>query len=184
MRKYSQILFVALLVLVLTLSHPISSYAKQEPPNTTITVTVNNLGCSTSVGTNAFAATAFTFGASNSGTTSTGGGAGAGKANISDLNVSKAFNECSPAIFGAVVTGKHFPSVKLVHADANGNPVLTIELQEVLVSSYQIGGSAGPDVPIENVSFNFAKVCITDSATNTKLCYDAAAAKTFGKESK
>jgi type VI secretion system secreted protein Hcp len=178
MRKSSQILFfVALLVFAFTLSNPSVSYAKQDVPNTSITVTVNQLNCSTGGGAGTFAVSAFSFGASNTGTTS-GGGGGAGKANISDLNVSKAFNECSPAIFGGIVTGKHFPSVKLVHADANGNPVLTIELQDVLISSYSIGGTAGPDVPIENVSFNFVKICITDSATNTKLCWDQAQQKT------
>ena len=178
MRKVSQILFVALLVLALTVSHPTTSFAKQEPPNTTITVTVNQLGCSTAAGTNAFAATAFRFGATQS-TTTSGGGSGTGKANVSNLNVAKAFNECSPALFGAVVTGRHFPSVKLVHADGNGNPVLTVDLQDVLVSSYQIGGSAGPDAPTENIAFAFAKICITENGTNAKLCWDAAANKTY-----
>lgn len=174
-KSSSRIVAIALMIAVVFSTATIS-YAKQEPPNTTINVTVANLGCSTNAGTNAFAVSSFSFGASNTSTTTTGGG-GAGKAQLTGLNVTKAFNECSPALFGAVVTGKHFPSLRLVHADANGNPVITIDLNDVLVSSYQISGNAGPDVPFESLSFSFEKICITDAASNTKLCYDVALSK-------
>lgn len=169
--------FVAILLMIaIVFSTSTISYAKQEPPNTAINVVLNGLGCSTPGGTNAFAVSAFSFGATNTSTT-IGGGGGAGKATVGGLNVAKAFNECSPALFGAVVTGKHFPSLRLVHADANGNPVITIDLNDVLVSSYQISGNAGPDVPFESLTFTFEKICITDAASNTKLCYDVAANK-------
>ena len=169
--RFAAIMMVIVLVFTTT---PLS--AKQEAPNTTITVVLNGLGCSTAAGTNTFAANAFSFGATNT-TTTTGGGGGAGKAQVGGLNINKAFNECSPALFGAVVTGKHYQSLRMVHADANGNPVITIDLDDVLVSSYQIAGTAGPDVPSESLSFSFGKICITDAASNTKLCYDVAANK-------
>jgi len=169
--RFAAIIMVIVLIFTTT---PLS--AKQEPPNTTITVMLNGLGCSTAAGTNTFAANAFSFGATNTGT-SAGGGGGTGKAEVGRLNVNKAFNECSPALFGAVVTGKHFPSLRMVHADANGNPVITIDLDDVLVSSYQIAGTAGPDVPSEMLAFSFGKICITDAASNTKLCYDINANK-------
>lgn len=165
-----------LAIITFVLLTPLASFAKQDPPLTSIEITVNGLGCSTPAGAGGFSVSSFTFGASNTATT-TGGGAGAGKANVSDLQVTKAFNECSPALFGAVVTGKHFASAKLVHADGNGNPVLTVDLTDVLITSYQISGSAGPNVPMESVGFAYGKICITDAASGTKLCYDAAASK-------
>lgn len=178
MQRSYKVVFGALLVFVLALTNPIRSYAKKEVevPNTSITVSIPQLGCSTTAGTGAFTVSAFSFGASQTTTTGTGG-AGAGKPNVSSLNISKAFNECSPALFGALVAGRHYSSLRLVHADGNGNPVLTIDLSQVLVSSYQIAGSAGPDLPLESVSFAFAKICITDNATNTKMCYDASLSK-------
>jgi type VI secretion system secreted protein Hcp len=174
MRRISRIVTVTLIVLALTLSTSTVSYAKQEPPSTSIAVSVNGLSCATPAGTGAFSVGAFSFGATQTGTTSGGGGGGAGKASVSELRVTKEFNECSPALFGGVVTGRHFPSARLVHSDANGNPVLTIDLTDVFISGFEISGAAGPNVPAESVSFGFRKVCITEAGTNTKLCYDAA----------
>ena len=174
--RYPRIAFAMALVIAVALSTPTISHAKQDPPNTTISVVMNGLGCSTPAGSNSFAVSSFSFGATNTSTT-VGGGGGTGKAQVTGLNVTKAFNECSPALFGATMTGKHFPSLRLVHADATGNPVITIDLTDVLVSQYQIAGNAGPDVPYEALSFSFEKICITDAASGTKLCYDLATAK-------
>ncbi|MGH9520925.1 MAG: type VI secretion system tube protein Hcp [Terriglobales bacterium] len=106
-------------------------------------------------------------------------GAGAGKASISDLNVQKSFDQCSPALFGAVVTGKHFNTVTLTQLDANNNVVLTLTLSEVLVSAWQMSGTVSQDLPIESVSFAFAKVCVAETAGGGKFCYDLTKAATF-----
>jgi type VI protein secretion system component Hcp len=156
------------------------THIKPPAPKASIIVTVNGLSCQTTAGTNMFSVQAWSWGASNpvdigSGST----GAGAGKASISDLNVQKNFDQCSPALFGAVVTGKHFNTLTLTQLDGNGNVVLTLTLSEVLVSSWQMSGSVNQDLPIESVSFAFAKVCIAETAGGGKFCYDLSKAATF-----
>ncbi|HEU5258619.1 MAG TPA: type VI secretion system tube protein Hcp, partial [Vicinamibacterales bacterium] len=101
--------------------------AAQGPPGlekkvpavqSSITVTIgSSLHCTTEEGTGAFSVTSYSFGAENTGSTSAGGGGGAGKATVMPLSVMKKFDECSPLLFGGVVTGEHFPAVELLQQD-------------------------------------------------------------------
>ena len=91
------------------------------------------------------------------------------------LNAAKSFDECSPAVFGAVVSGRHFPTADLVQQDDKGHLVLTINLTDVLIGSYQIGGAQVSDSPQESIALSYSKICITEASSNTKLCYDRAA---------
>jgi type VI secretion system secreted protein Hcp len=103
---------------------------------------------------------AWSWGMSNSGSAHVGGGVGAGKANIQDVSVTKLLDANSVALAKAVATGQHFEAVTLDFPLATGvSPfVVKLELQEVLVTSYSTGGSAGQsDAMTENVTFNFAK---------------------------
>ena len=145
---------------------------KDEKGTPSITVKVDGLNCNTSLGTGTFAISAWSFGASQSGTASSGGGGGAGKATISDLHVQKQFDECSPLLFNGVVTGKHFQTVSLVQQDKK-TTVMTVTLTDVLISSYQIGGSRGDSDPNESVSFSFAKICINNVSSGTQSCFDS-----------
>ena len=150
------------------------------PPKASITVNLNGLSCQTTAGTNAFSVLAWSWGASNPVTIGTGGGgSGAGKASVSDLSVTKMFDQCSPALFGGVVTGKHFNTLTLTQDDSNGNVVLTVTLSDVLVSSWQMSGSVNEAFPTESVSFAFAKVCIAETGGGGKFCFDIAQNKTF-----
>ena len=142
-----------------------------------IAVTLGNLNCSTAAGSDAFAVHSWSWGASNPVDLS-GGGAGAGKVNVSDLNVSKAFDACSPALFGAVATGKAFPTLTLTQSNSDGT-LTTLALTDVRVSSWQASGSAGSEGATESVSFAFSKVCLTDGGSGTKFCYDIKASKPF-----
>ena len=143
-----------------------------------ITVTLGSLSCSTSAGADAFDVQAWSWGASNPGDTSGGGGGGAGKANISDLNLTKSFDACSPALFGAVVTGKAFPTLTLTQSNNDGT-VTTVTLSDVRVSSWQASGSIGSDAAAESASFGFSKVCLVDGSSGGKFCFDLKANKVF-----
>lgn len=103
------------------------------------------------------------WGASNSGAVSVGGGAGAGKATIQDLQFTTPLSKASPKLFLACATGQHLKQAKLtaVRAGAKQAEFLTLTLSDVMVSSYQTGGSEGADIsPMDQVSLNFAKLAM------------------------
>ncbi|HEX9119614.1 MAG TPA: type VI secretion system tube protein Hcp [Terriglobales bacterium] len=135
-------------------------------------VKLNGLSCTTAAGTNMFDALSWSWGASNQSTLGTGGGSGSGKASISELVVQKKFDACSPVLFGAVTSGKNFPGLTLTQEDGTGNILLTVTLTNVLVTSWQIGGSTRSELPAESVGFDFEKVCISDTTTGNKACFD------------
>jgi type VI protein secretion system component Hcp len=95
---------------------------------------------------------------------------------ISDLNVSKGFDGCSPALFGAVATGKAFPSLTLTQSNNDGTATI-VTLTDVHVSSWQASGGAGSESASESVSFTFSKVCLTDGGSGAKVCYDSKTGK-------
>jgi type VI protein secretion system component Hcp len=138
-----------------------------------ISVAVDGLSCSTPAGPGTFAATAWSFGAANTSDSSGGsGGAIVGKASVGDLNITKAFDPCSPALFGGVVTGKFYKSVTLTQTEKKDSDYLIVTLTNVLISSYQISGNQANEDPFESVSFNFAKICIFESSSGSKFCFD------------
>ena len=151
----------------------------QGPPakgssKSAIAVTLGNLGCTTALGPDAFDVQAWSFGASNPVDLISGGG-GAGKVNVQDLNVSKAFDACSPALLGAVTTGKAFPSLTLAATNKDGTTT-TVTLSDVRVSSWQASGSSATPAS-ESVSFAFTKFCVADGSSGAKFCYDLKAGK-------
>jgi type VI secretion system secreted protein Hcp len=144
-----------------------------------ITITAVGLNCTTSLGTGIFSATSYSFGATNTISTSTGGGGGTGKATVMPLSVTKLFDECSPALFGAVVSGQSFKTVDLTQNDNKGNPILTINLQNAAITSYQIGGSEANDSPRETIQIDFEKICIANPSTSSKACFNRATNSAF-----
>jgi type VI protein secretion system component Hcp len=80
-------------------------------------------------------------------------------------------------LFGAVVSGKSLTDVTLTQEDRKGNILLTVKMTHVFVSSWQIGGAVNSELPMEAVTFNFRKVCITDANTSTQACFDQATGK-------
>jgi type VI protein secretion system component Hcp len=170
---------VATVVLVLS-----AGVAAQGPPakgpagKSAIGVTLGSLGCSTAAGTDAFDVLAWSWGASNPADSSGGSGGGAGKATVSDLTIQKAFNACSPLLFGAVMTGKAFPTLTLTAGNKDGTTT-TVTLTDVRVSSWQASGSSTSDAAVESASFAFSKVCLADGSSSTQFCFDLRADKTF-----
>jgi type VI secretion system secreted protein Hcp len=172
----------ALMILVLSFA---TAAAAQGPPGlekekknqheeSAITIKIAGLNCSTDLGSNTFSATAYAFGADNSSSGSSGGGGGTGKATVLPLNATKNFDACSPALFEGVVSGRHFQTADLVQKDEKGNPILTINLSDVLITSYRIGGSEASDTPHESIQIDFRKICISETGNGNKLCFDRA----------
>ena len=173
----------ARLLLIATLLFAMAALAQDAPiadttsrPRVTITVTVDGLSCSTSAGTGTFSALTWSFGGTE---TNTGTGLGAGKANLSSLTVTKRADGCSPALFGALVSGKNFKSVPVVQQNSNKENVFTVTLNEVLISSYQIGGDVTHELPAEQVSFSFSRITFTDLQSGAKFAWDTTANSTF-----
>jgi type VI secretion system secreted protein Hcp len=103
----------------------------------------------------------YSWGESQSGTAGQGGGLGAGKVIPQDFHFVKKLDKGSPTLFIGCATGQHFKSAVLTARKAGGGQqeYFKVTMSDVLVSSYQVGGSAHGDVvPMEQVSLNFAKL--------------------------
>lgn len=102
----------------------------------------------------------FSWGVSQAGGFSYAGGGGVAQANVQDLSVSFRANKSSPKLMQFCASGKHLDDAKLTCLRAAGDKAekyLEITLTDVIISSYQTGGS-GDDFPVESMSLNFAKV--------------------------
>lgn len=163
-------MFVIGMALLVLLGASASAQNNQKG-DSTITVKLEDLTCTTSLGTATFNALAWSFGAVNTGSSSSGGGGGAGKAEVSALNVQKRFDECSPALFAGVTTGKHFKSLTLTQQDKK-DVIMTVMLTDVLVSSYSLDGNNEAKEPTESLSFDASKICINDAESGNKACFD------------
>ncbi len=97
---------------------------------------------------------------SNSGSHAGGGGGGAGKVNMTDFSFAMRINKASPKLFLACARGDHIADAVLTcrKAGKEGQEYLKIKFSELLISNYQTGGGGGDEVPIEQITFNFAKI--------------------------
>jgi type VI secretion system secreted protein Hcp len=103
----------------------------------------------------------WSWGAVQSGTQQHGGGGGTGKVSMQDFHFVMRLTKASPKLMLACASGKHIKLATLTarKAGKDQQEYLTFKFSDVLVSSYQTGGSEGGDVlPVEQVSFNFAKI--------------------------
>lgn len=103
----------------------------------------------------------FSWGASQSGSHGSGGGGGAGKVSVQDFHFVMGLNKASPKLFLACATGEHIKKAVLVcrKAGTEQREYLKVTMSDLLVSSYQTGGSAGGGpAPTDQISLNFAKI--------------------------
>ena len=102
----------------------------------------------------------WSWGESNSGSFAHGQGGGVGKVNMQDLSLSASISAASLHLFLACANGKHLSKAVLTCRKAGETPqvYLTITLNDILISSFQTGGSGGSELPIESFSLNFAKI--------------------------
>jgi type VI secretion system secreted protein Hcp len=102
----------------------------------------------------------WSWGETQTGSSSRGGGGGAGKVQMQDFHFTMEANKSSPKLMLACATGEHIKTAKLTCRKAGGEQqeYMTITFSDVLVSSYQTGGSRGDSIPQDQVSLNFAKL--------------------------
>ena len=132
---------------------------------------------------------AWSWGETHTGSTSPGGGVGAGKVSMHDFHFVMGLNRASVGLMKACATGQHIKTATLSarKAGKGQQEYLTFKFHDVLISSYQTGGSEDAVVPTDSVSFNFAKLEVeykpqkTDGTLGTAIQfrYDLKANKTF-----
>jgi type VI secretion system secreted protein Hcp len=105
----------------------------------------------------------FSWGLANEAGPRVGGGGGAGKVQFQDIQVVKRVSKASPQLFLACASGKHIPDATLTVRKAGKDQLeyLKYKFTDVLISGYQESGSGGEDLPLDMVSFNFAKIEMT-----------------------
>jgi type VI secretion system secreted protein Hcp len=104
----------------------------------------------------------FSWGASQTGVSATGGGGGAGKVHFQDIHFVKKADASSPLLMLNCANGAHIKEANFVVRKAGGEQLeyLKIKLTDILVSSYKEHAATqkGDEIPMEEVSLNFAKV--------------------------
>lgn len=102
----------------------------------------------------------WSWGASQSGTFATGGGGGAGKVNMQDFSFTQTMQKSSNELMLACAEGRHIPKAILTarKAGTGQQEYMKITFSDLLVSSYQTGGSGEGGVPMESISLNYAKI--------------------------
>jgi type VI secretion system secreted protein Hcp len=102
----------------------------------------------------------WSWGATQQGASARGGGGGAGKVSMQDLHITKNVDKATAPLMLACASGQHIKSMDLVcrKAGTDQQEYLKIKLTDVLISSFQTGGSAGDVVPIDQVAMNFSKI--------------------------
>lgn len=109
----------------------------------------------------------WSFGETNGGTFAANSGGGAGKVSMQDFHFVMHVNKASPKLFEACATGKHIKTAKLTcrKAGETQQEFYKVNFTDLLVSSYQTGGSAGSSVvPTDQISLNFSKIEIEYAA--------------------
>jgi type VI secretion system secreted protein Hcp len=104
----------------------------------------------------------WSWGETNAGSFASGtGGGGSGRVAMQDFHFVMKVNKASPALFVKCAIGEHIKSANFYARKAGGEQLdfLEITFSDLLVSSYQTGGSSGSDIlPQEQISLNFSKI--------------------------
>jgi type VI secretion system secreted protein Hcp len=82
-----------------------------------------------------------------------------GKVSFNDFHFVMKSNKATAKLLEACAKGTHIPTVTLSARKAGGGQqdYLIVKFTDVLITSYQTGGSNG-DIPLEEVSFNYSKI--------------------------
>jgi type VI secretion system secreted protein Hcp len=102
----------------------------------------------------------WSWGESNSGSMANATGGGSGKVAMQDFHFSMLSCVATPELFFACASGKHIPRAVLSCRKAGGEQedYLKYEFSNVMISSFQTSGSSNSEIPVDSVSFNFAKI--------------------------
>ena len=103
----------------------------------------------------------FSWGETQTGSHAVGGGGGAGKVSMQDFHFVMKTNKASPKLLIACATGDHIKKAVLTcrKAGKEQQEFLKYTFYDLLVSSYQTGGSSsGDEIPLDQISLNYTKV--------------------------
>lgn len=103
----------------------------------------------------------WSWGETQSGAHAAGGGGGAGKVSMQDFHFTMTVNKATPKLIEYCASGKPVTKAILTCRKAGGEQeeYLTYTFSDLIISSYQTGGSSGSGVvPTEQISFNYAKM--------------------------
>ena len=103
----------------------------------------------------------FSWGEHQTGTASAGSGQGAGKVQMQDFHFVMRVNKASPKLMLYCANGQPIKTAILTcrKAGKDQQEYLKVTFTDLLVSSYQTGGSGGAAVvPMDQISLNFTKV--------------------------
>ena len=104
----------------------------------------------------------FSFGANNAGSAVQGTGLGSGKVSLQDFHFVVQNGKASPVLFLACAKGNHIPqailSCRKTGGDGNPYTYTKITYGDLVISSFQTGGSNGSGMPMEQCSFNFTNI--------------------------
>ena len=106
----------------------------------------------------------FSFGSSNpTSFNSRGGGTSAGKVSMQDFHFVMSVNKASPQLMLACATGQHIKTATLAATKSTDlkspGDFLVWTFTDLLISSYQTGGSSASDVvPADQISLAFSKI--------------------------
>ncbi|MEX0674608.1 MAG: type VI secretion system tube protein Hcp [Gaiellaceae bacterium] len=83
-----------------------------------------------------------------------------GKVSVQDFHFAKRVDKASPILMLSCATGKHISDAVLTCRKAGEKPLefLVIKMTDILISSYQTGGSSGDIVPTDSFSLNFQAI--------------------------
>ncbi len=84
----------------------------------------------------------------------------AGKADFHEMTVTKRVDKSTPYLNKFCALGKHIPKgvIEICTTTGNKEVLFKYTLESVVVSSVNMGGGQGQEVPVETVSFQFGKV--------------------------
>jgi len=107
----------------------------------------------------------FGWGVSQNGSSHAGGGGGVGKVAVHDIHFVKKVDSSSPLLFLWCASGEHLKEGNFVIRKAGGEQLeyLKYKFTDFLISSVSPHGVAagGDEIPLEEVSLNFARVEIS-----------------------
>jgi type VI secretion system secreted protein Hcp len=117
----------------------------------------------------------WSWGETQMGSHAAGGGGGAGKVSMQDFHFVMHTNKASPNLLLACASGKHIPKAVLTcrKAGEEQQEYLIVKFSDLLISSYQTGGSSGSVIPTDQISFNFSKIEYEYYPQNAKGGLDA-----------
>jgi len=103
----------------------------------------------------------WSWGESNSGGSSYGGGGGTGKVDMGDFSFTMRMCKASPKLIQYCASGEPIPKTILVgrKAGKDQQEYLKFTFSDSLISHYTTSGTgSGDPVPMDSISFNYAKV--------------------------